>query len=299
MTSARRSPREASLHDEPRARAAIARLYDAVWPGLPERIARAAELGADWYEVSTPFVHFEDGRALAHVGVVTIPLVVEGVAVEVAGIHAVATHPDHRGRGLIRGVLARAVAFAERRHATQQLSTAVPDVFTGHGFRAVAQHRFVVGMPKRGAPTLAPVRFDDLEARRRLGDLVRNRTPVSLRLGPVDEGHMVFINEVLETGGLRRVRYDADLDLALVVEEVDDTVEVVDLIARELPPLDDVLARLDTRATRARLYFTPDRFAVKPLAVEPAWPDDFVMVRGPYPPEERGDPFVLPPLAHC
>lgn len=288
-----------SLHADPEARAAIDRLYDAVWPGLPDRIARAAVLGADWYEVSTPFAHFEDGRALAHVGVVTIPLVMEGERVEVAGIHAVATHPGHRRRGLVRGVLERAIAFAEARFATLQLATSVPDVFTGHGFRRLPQHQVLVRMPKRDRPSFGPVRFDDVPTRERLMDLVRQRTPVSHRLGPIDGGHMVFINEVLETGGLERFRYDPDLDVALVVEEHEDTLDVLDLIARELPPLDDVLARLDSPMNRARLSFTPDRFDVEPLAVVPAWPDDSVMVRGPYPPEVRDEPFVLPPLAHC
>ncbi|MEQ9325477.1 MAG: GNAT family N-acetyltransferase [Polyangiaceae bacterium] len=288
-----------SLHADPEARAALDRLYDAVWPGLVERIARARQLGADWYEVSTPFAHFEEGRALAHVGVVPIPLVMEGERVNVAGIHAVATHPDHRRRGLVRGVLERAIAFAEERFATQQLTTFVPEVFTGHGCRRLPQHHTVVAMPKRDRPSLAPVSIDDAPTRERLRALVRQRTPVSHRLGPIDGGHMVFINEVLETGGLERFRYDPELDVAVVVREREGALEVMDLIAREVPPLDEVLARLDTQLERARLCFTPDRFDVVPLAVEPAWPEDSVMARGPYPPEEHGAPFVLPPLAHC
>ena len=54
--------------------------------------------------------------------------------------------------------------------------------------------------------------------------------------------------------------------------------------------------------SRAELYFTPaglDLGGAEALSVEPAWPEDHIMVRGPYAPEHTGLPFILPALAHC
>ena len=58
------------MYDDPGMRARIHALFETVWPRLPERIAIAASLGADWHAVSTPFVAMEGDEVIAHVGVI-------------------------------------------------------------------------------------------------------------------------------------------------------------------------------------------------------------------------------------
>jgi HEPN domain-containing protein len=60
-----------------------------------------------------------------------------------AGIHAVATHPDHRHRGHCRRLLGEALAHAGRISETSQLMTELPRVFRPAGLRSVPQTCFV------------------------------------------------------------------------------------------------------------------------------------------------------------
>src|SRR6185295_16167795 len=68
-----------------------------VWPKILPAVALADSLGFSWAEVSTPFVHYAGDRAVAHVGVIELPLVIGGRQRMVASIHGVCTDPDHRG----------------------------------------------------------------------------------------------------------------------------------------------------------------------------------------------------------
>jgi len=78
---------------------------ETAFPGIGAHVEAAGALGLDWGEVSTPFVKIVGGEVVSHVGVLSLPLVIEGRAVTAAGIHAVCTHPDHRRRGHYRAVM--------------------------------------------------------------------------------------------------------------------------------------------------------------------------------------------------
>jgi hypothetical protein len=78
-------------------------LFEHTWPGIGARAAGVRGWGMRWEE-STPFVAFSGERVIAHVGVLPMNLVVAGNRMRVGGIHAVATHLDHRGKGRCRAL---------------------------------------------------------------------------------------------------------------------------------------------------------------------------------------------------
>ena len=88
----------------------LATLFGRVWRSLPPAAERAGALGFRWTDVSTPFVRWDGDRAIAHVGVIEVPLLLGGRRVRVGSIHAVCTDPDLRGRGHGRAVVT-ATAF--------------------------------------------------------------------------------------------------------------------------------------------------------------------------------------------
>lgn len=289
-------------YDDPERRRSIFALFDAVWGDLSRRIELAAALGAHWTEVSTPFVALAGDEVVAHVGVLAIPLVLGGTRTTVAGIHGVGTHPAHRGRGHIRRLLGEALAFCDERFETAQLTTLVPDVFRPHGFRSIPQHRFDVTVPAaREGTGMTRLRHTHAADVALLWRLMQTRAPVSSRLGVVEPGWLFVIDEIFAQRNLDRVHYLPDLDAAVVLEIDGVTARLYDLVAPRLPRLDAVLHRLPAGVQRAELYFTPDALDLggAELSAQPAWPGEHVMVRGPYPPERTGLPFILPALAHC
>ncbi len=277
---------------------AIYDLFDQVWPGTPDRIQLAANLGWDWTEVSTPFAAMTADRAVAHAGVLSLPVRIDGQDRELASLHAVCTRPGSRGRGLARSQVERALSFADARWTAAQLSTDKPGVYEPHGFRAIELHRFRVPAPmgvfRKPLSPLSHRRQGDAEL---VHQLLSERDPVSDVFCPTDDGWLVGINAVLfwsgfagEPGGLG---YDEGTGSLIAWEDHGDTIRLLDVIAPVLPELDEVLACIPGSWTWAELCFTPDRFDVDAEPVD--WDDDEIfMVRGDWPvPEE---PFAISPL---
>lgn len=73
-------------------------LLESTFAGISRTAESARALSAPCEEASTPFVRFEGDRAIAHVGVLELPMVVMGQSMIVGGIHAVCTRPKFRHR---------------------------------------------------------------------------------------------------------------------------------------------------------------------------------------------------------
>jgi predicted N-acetyltransferase YhbS len=248
-------------------------------------------MGCRWDEISTPFVRLEDGRAIAHVGLLEIPLVVAGRERRVGGIHAVATHPERRRRGLYRSVMEEALAYAATRYETLVLTTEEPYLYEPFGFRTVAESRFFRSCDKH--ETAACMRLVDRENPSDLAllhRLLEERAPVSERLGVVRD-HVVFGFDEAYTP----LRYDSNGDLLLVYDVVGTTLRLFDVVAKSIPPLGEIVVRIPERLLRVEVYFAPDRLGAK-LDAEPWNLDDvFFMARGPLAVEPGA--FMLPRTA--
>ena len=99
--------------------------------------------GLHWDQVSTPFIMMKDGRLISHVGVLDLPLIVDGCDVLVGGIHAVCTHPDHRRQGYYRAVMEEALAWCDERYETLMLIASILELYEPFGFRVIPESRFV------------------------------------------------------------------------------------------------------------------------------------------------------------
>ena len=264
---------------------------ETVFPGLSRAARNAARLGASWEAVSTPFIGFLEGRPVAHVGVLELPLIVLGRPVNVASIHAVATHPDHRRRGWYRGVMEEALRYCSGRWATALLTTEHPEYFEPFGFRFVREHLFTVRpRPTRAGTALRLMNLEDAGDVALLNRLLETREPVSRVLGVVKEKAVFCFNE-----GSRPLYYSEDLDVMVCMEMEGATLRLFDVVGPGLPSLDVLLARLPQPVEEVAASFAMDRFAAEALA-QPYILDhggpSHLMVRGPLAAE--GKAFTLP-----
>jgi predicted N-acetyltransferase YhbS len=254
-----------------------------------ERAARA--IGLRWEEVSVPFCRHHGGQLIAHVGVLALPLVIDGRAVSAGGIHAVACHPEHRGRGHVRALLEEAIAWAEARHPLLELGTAVPGVYEAVGFRRVPEHRFVGAAPRAPKrPGLRVLDYANPGDVALLHRLLAGREPVSQRFG-IAGGEGVFLFDEAR----RRVHYAPDLDAVLSLELEGTTLRLFDVVAARIPSLAEIAARIPVPVERVEVYFAPERLQAD-LAPEPhiLGGDDLWMVRGPF---SVSGPFAMPRTA--
>lgn len=263
---------------------AVHALFDEAFPGLPAGIARAAAVGVDWADVTTPFAVFEGERCVAHVGVLAHPVVLRGRRVVVAGVHAVCTAADRRRQGLCRATLGDALAWADGWSHVAKLNTDDPPVYAGAGFRAVPNWRFrsavspVSGVRARlMAPGSVPA---DAELLR--GQLAC-RAPVSAIVDTGDPGWLFTIDAALSRRLDRCLWHLPDHDAIVAIEHVGGERRVLDVVAERMPPASVVLGvggptpavwsftpdLLDPDATPERV---PEREGV--FMVRGDWPDD-------------------------
>ncbi|MFZ5480756.1 MAG: GNAT family N-acetyltransferase [Myxococcota bacterium] len=246
-------------------------LFDAVWPDMSARVARAEALGYPWAAVTTPFAWFEGDRALAHVGVLEHPVRLLGEDRAVAGIHAVCSHPDARGRGLVRRLLEEALAFVDARWDTAKLHTDHPALYAKFGFRVVPTYTWVsdrAGGRGRAVPVdVARVPF-------------AGRAPVSEVLCSRDPGSLPVIDAALARALDRWFFAVPGADWAAAWELRGDTLVVHDVFGPTLPTV-EALADAAPPHARVRWSFCPDRF--DPAAIPEPVTEGAFQVRGRWP----------------
>lgn len=65
---------EQSFAEDPTLSERLFELLETTFPGISRTSQYIRELGASWESASTPFICFHDGLAIAHVGVLQLPL---------------------------------------------------------------------------------------------------------------------------------------------------------------------------------------------------------------------------------
>ena len=266
-------------------------LLDVVFPGVREGAEEIRRYGASWESASTPYVRYEEGRIVSHVGVIPLPLVIAGRAERVGSVHAVATHPDHRRKGYYRALMEEAIADRAERFETLILTTENPEYYEPFGFRVLREHRFrAAGGAGGREDALRPLDPGDAADLALLRRLVETRAPVSRVLGAGGAKAVFLFNE-----GRRPLLYCEELDALLCMERDGPRLLLHDVVAPDPPNLEEILKRIPGPVEETVLHFAPDRIAPG-AAAEPHLYDfggpSYLMARGPFAAE--GKPFALP-----
>jgi GNAT superfamily N-acetyltransferase len=264
---------------------ALHSLQDRIWPQMSARIEVARQLGVHWEAETTPFAWIEDGRALAHVGVIAHPLRLLGEDRVVAGIHAVCVDPEARGRGLGRRCMEAALAWIDERFDLAKLSTAIPAFYGRWGFSVLPTHQFIAQHCGGGGTARSAILDDTV----RIRALLSARTPPSDIYATRDPGWLPIIDLALQgrlPGGVLVV---AERDFLIVARQQRDTLLLDDVVGPELPRLEEVLAAVPFRFERVIYGFTPDRLDPNARPEPTPHEDGVLLVRGSWP--------KLPPFA--
>lgn len=269
-------------------------LLNITFPGLNELVECGRKLGVPWEDVSTPFIRFHDDLAITHVGVLEMPMEIIGQRVTVGGIHGVATREEFRRRGYYREVMAEALEYCDQIYETLVLTTLQPEYYLPFGFRVVEEYIFKLKCSSEGNKNgLRLLDLSDNQDIALLHRLLETRAPVSYVVGVVNEKALFFVNE-----GSRSLHYIEDLDLIACMEIENNQLHIFDLVATQIYPLQDILARIPQPIEEVTIYFSPDRLDVDNLEILPYQLEETVlMVRGKFAAER--EKFMLPRSARC
>ncbi|UCE62112.1 MAG: GNAT family N-acetyltransferase [Phycisphaerales bacterium] len=269
--------------DDPRLLQHVFSLLDLAFPGLAAHARALQPIGLSWDEVSTPFLIFDGDRSISHVGVLEIPMIVDGQEMLIGGIHAVCTHPDHRRRGYFRLVMDEALAWCDERYATAMLIAGTPEIYEPFGFRVLRESRFVAPI-RRSAGAQDGTRLRQLDLRlpddlRCLHRLLDQRAPVSQRLGVIRERAVFPFQQAHKP-----MWYAEDLDAVLCFEIGDATLRLYDVVATRIPTFQQIVDRIDLPLERVEVYFAPDQLdATLSPQLHVLEENSYLMVRGEFP----------------
>jgi predicted N-acetyltransferase YhbS len=286
--------------DDPTLGDRIFELLETWFVGIDVRRREAARLGSRWDDCSTPYVHEENGRIVSHVGLIEMSYVVCGKRQQLGGIHAVCTLASERRRGHFRRLMEALLEDCEGRFDTLVLTTEHPEYYEPFGFRVVPEHRFFAQIARPGhdatgahvsrRDSFQPFGSTPAASLERLDRLLRDRTPVSNRVGIVDDLHVFKFSN-----GSEGLHYSEALDCFAVFEISGTRLVLSDLVARELPSLDALLAAIPAAIDEVEFHFSPDRFGVETRPDGFRYDRDVYMVRGPF--DAEGQAFMIPPPA--
>lgn len=246
---------------------------------------------------SMPFAWFDtEGVCLANISAFSLPLVIDGAFVRAAGLQSGVVRPSYRGQGLYRDVMEAALDHCDAEgFEAVALLTDKPGLYERHGFRTLAQHRFVGPAPVGGRR--GPVRRLDIANEADVALLRRlldGRHPASDRFAPLRQSEMFLLNAVL----MPDLRLDLmEAENAVIAWQMgeDGSFELLDIVGARIPRLADLLASLEIAAARAVVHFAPDHLAWNGAAVANAG-DLVLMLRAAHDLRPKL-PFALPPMA--
>lgn len=245
----------------------------------------------------TAFAWFDDaGACIANISAFALPLVIDGVIVQAAGLQSGAVRPGHRGRGLYRDVMQAALAHCDAKgFEAVALLTETPDLYERHGFRTLPQHCFSGPAPEGGrARSVRRLHIESDDDVTLLCRLLDGRSPVSNRFAPLRQREMFLFNALLTPDVKLDLLEEDDVVVAWRSGE-DGRLQLLDIVGASIPGLADILASLRISSTRVIVRFAPDRLAWDGAALQDEG-DMVFMLRGAknlLP----AKPFALPPMA--
>lgn len=268
-------------------------LLERSFPGIKANIARYEALGFSW-AAGNLFLHEDKGEVLSHAAFFECPLLVEGQWHSVGALDAICTEVSHRGQGLATRLIRQALEWAEGRCETIILFTDLLSFYERLSFRAIQESRFRLSGPfPKGSHSLRPViapQDNDLFLR-----CFRERQSVSNRLWIKDSGQIASFNALFATyPTYRSIYYSPSIDGFICYRLEEDTLHLLDVVARKMPPLELILNHLPTVVNEVYFYFSPDRFTDKAIPEPYVYDDIHLMVHGPWPCTK---PFMISPLS--
>ncbi|GIK99231.1 MAG: hypothetical protein BroJett029_34400 [Alphaproteobacteria bacterium] len=258
--------------------------------------------GLDIWDEGFRAFSWMDGDAIAaSVALRPLHLVIGGRRVAAGQIHAVATRPAYRRRGLFRDLMSRALAEADRQFECVLLYSETPQLYESFGFRVIAESRFrgrlELGHTPQRRVRIVELSVRDAQDRAVILRLFAARHPVSDRFGLLGNAGIFVANALAHPGW--RLSFLPEEDALIVWERREGATRLHDIAAGRIPSAAGLAAAMelacgpDGRSPELEVLFPPDlldgTFVPFPHLPED---NDRLCLRGPFAIE--GTPLMLP-----
>ncbi|GBF75927.1 hypothetical protein PA598K_04361 [Paenibacillus sp. 598K] len=244
----------------------------------------------------------EDGQIISNVSVSKMNLVIQGESKSAIQIGTVMTHPEHRGKGLSKKLMAYVIETYEGTCDLLFLfaNSTVLDFYPKFGFTALPEHQFYLNLAD--PPEGEPISLEKLDVwKEEHWDLIKHmlssRIPISKQMGVTNsEGLFQFYALNIFQECLYYSRTD---DAIIVFEHEDEVLHLYEVISDKQVNMETLVSQIATNQTkRVRFHFTPDQLLNKACAEPYGEHEDVLFIR-PHSSLSELPKFCIPTLAHA
>jgi predicted N-acetyltransferase YhbS len=212
-----------------------------------------------------------------------------GEQIDAFGVQSVATRPEWRGRGLFRGLMKRALRYADARVNLIILATDTPRLYKPFGFRQIEETKFSAKLMQRQLlPNYRVLSLEEDGDVALLRDIFSRRAPTSLVASACDHPAL-FMLKTAKTSEIELLNL-LDLDAVVaVIGRNGPSMTLLDIVAQSIPSLEEIVSALGYAGEEVNVHVTPDLLSWAPE--KQITVDNGYMVRGLFAPETQA--FML------
>lgn len=271
---------EIDYAQDDRKREALYPLFEEVF-GIPADLLGDFHQKGFWDSTYCPFTYFQKEKAAANVSMFSMPLLVEGKCIRAAGIQSVMTHPDHRGKGLMKKLFHHMLERLDQTYDCALLMTNQPGLYIPFGFQEAEQYSFKAAFMHPGRINASLKRLDLFQENglTLTRHLFEKRQPLSERFWPMRYQSSFYLN-MYSPFFQERVYYSEDLNAILIYEVKEGILKLYDILAEKIPAMDDLAKQIPEAFNQIECHFCPDRFNDVDWTVHTHTSRSKLMVRG-------------------
>lgn len=269
-------------------------LLDNCFPGLKSNILRCEKIGYPW--ASKPFLKKKDGEIASHVGFIDYPMLIEGKLYKVGALHAVCTKNEYRKQGLASDLISEVLLWSKGNYDFLILYTDIPEFYEKLSFKYIQEYRFkLTYQHKKGQ-----FKLQELNAHKDNALFLKtfqDRCSVSKRLWVKDNGFIASFNTLFATYPTYwSLHYSPSLNAIISFELKGKVLHLYDIVASQLPSLDQILEHIPSEVDEIYFYFSPDLLTNEAIPEGYIFDNGYFMVHGNAP---IFKPFMISPLSRC
>ncbi|MBS4178634.1 GNAT family N-acetyltransferase [Lederbergia citrea] len=213
-----------------------------------------------WNETYEPYTYFASEKAIANVSMFSMPLLVEGKIIKAAGIQSVMSHPDYRGKGLMKQLFTKMLETIDEEYDCMLLMTDNPKLYIPFGFRELQQSYFSARIfHEKKTSTLKKLDFFSRDDLKLIQTLMGERQPLSRRFWPLAYDSSFYLN-MYHSYFNKNLYYSKELGAIMIFEVNEETCRLYDVIAKEIPALEELVSHIPEQFINIQCYFCPDQF---------------------------------------
>lgn len=270
-------------------------LLEESFPGIENTIKHSEALGFPWGNGKL-FIKEEKGEALSHVGFFKCDVLIEGLWHKAGALHAICTKKSYQGQGLASELILEALAFAKSCCEFVILFTEIPTFYEKLSFRYIQEYRFhLPGKHPKGTKPLMPIISpkDDLLFLHHF----KERANLSNSFWLKDHGLIASFNTLFGTYPTYSPLYYSRAIAGFIAWFLEGkTLHLLDIIARKIPSLDELLNHLPAEIEEIYFYFPPEQLTKDATQKPHLYENGHLMVHGNLPGTQ---PFMISPLSRC